>query len=794
MVTASNDDMVLAGQTDYSARCDRYWATPGADSGTAADTEELVEQLMRNCGSGRLLDVGSGAGMLVAALLRRGMDAHGLDAAATPVARAQARMPDRFTLGSALALPYPDLAFDVVTCIDCLQQLAPADVPQAMREIARVARRAILLRVPSAPASEWDLTLQDRGWWERRCFEAGLRKHPAYYELNAYETLNNESGATLILMEPVPVRALERFPLAWLQQERELHMDMLRESGSRSDAHVARYQLAARYVRPGDMVIDAACGMGYGVHLTHALTRCAQVTGIDGSAAAVAYAQANFGLEGVTDFREGFLPQCLADLPDASVDVVISFETLEHVEDPAALLAEFRRILTPGGRLVASVPHDWSDETGEDPNPFHLHVYDKARFLSELGQGFDLERLIAQTADKVKKPGTVNEWLPRPRSFVEIDVAEDGPLEAEWLLAIASKSPLGGEAVPYRERVFTAEEQVSAGHALAFARDYVNPWLVRALVSVGLRTENPGLRERWARETLARCPDASADEGAALCVLGYLLLQQERRDADLEQRMAAFARRDHASSPNALRWQVSISHVLGLLALARGERAAAREWLQRVLRLPVADYSATLLTKPAEAALLCGLLDLADGDAESARELWVKSFDTIVRRLGERLARHPAGLPPGFELREMASVLLLLARSLGAARLADPTDPRPVILQSELNADDTARASWLERQLASWQRSARGQEQAIAELRGYAEQLRRGNEWLEGQRKTWEGVAEERGRAGLALAEERDRAIAANVSLQTQLAAAHQAMAQGWLSRLTRLLRRDGSP
>lgn len=60
---------------------------------------------------------------------------------------------------------------------------------------------------------------------------------------------------------------------------------------------------------------------------------------------------------------------------DASFDIIISFETLEHVENPESVLNEFYRLLSPGGRLITSVPNDWSDESGEDPNPFHFHVY-----------------------------------------------------------------------------------------------------------------------------------------------------------------------------------------------------------------------------------------------------------------------------------------------------------------------------------------------------------------------------------------------------------------------------------
>ncbi|WP_422649192.1 class I SAM-dependent methyltransferase [Cupriavidus sp. H18C1] len=192
-------------------------------------------------------------------------------------------------------------------------------------------------------------------------------------------------------------------------------MDMLRESGSRSDAHVFRYQLAARFVRPGDVVLDAASGLGYGSHLIWTGTKASKVIGIDGSEYAAKYASSNFGYadEGL-EFREGFLPQCLHSIPDNSVDLVVSFETLEHVEDPEGLLAEFDRVLAPGGRFIGSVPNDWSDETGEDPNPFHLHVYTLEKFRQQLRARFAVEKFFSQTADRVKKLGAKCEWVRRP--------------------------------------------------------------------------------------------------------------------------------------------------------------------------------------------------------------------------------------------------------------------------------------------------------------------------------------------------------------------------------------------
>ena len=91
------------------------------------------------------------------------------------------------------------------------------------------------------------------------------------------------------------------------------------------------------------------------------------VTGLDIDAGAVAYARDHYGRGPDAPVFDARDLATLADLPADSVDLIISFETVEHVADPERFLADCRRLLTPGGRIVCSVPNEWVDETGVDP-------------------------------------------------------------------------------------------------------------------------------------------------------------------------------------------------------------------------------------------------------------------------------------------------------------------------------------------------------------------------------------------------------------------------------------------
>ena len=234
-------------------------------------------------------------------------------------------------------------------------------------------------------------------------------------------------------LEKVPPDALAAYPLTALAEQRNLHMDMLRESGRRSDAHIARYTLARQLVKPGDIVLDIACGLGYGSTILAAETGAQRVIGIDNSPYAIDYADANFGAGyPATDFRLGDVME-LGSLADNSIDVAVSFETLEHLPDPEAFLVQLARLIRPGGRAAFSVPNDWTDESGKDPNPYHFHAYDWHRFHEQINRHFVMEKAYAQIA------GGAMKLTDHPRRLREVPVSDTQTEPAEWWLATARK-------------------------------------------------------------------------------------------------------------------------------------------------------------------------------------------------------------------------------------------------------------------------------------------------------------------------------------------------------------------
>lgn len=143
-------------------------------------------------------------------------------------------------------------------------------------------------------------------------------------------------------------------------------------------------------------VLDAACGVGYGTHII-AESGAAKVTGLDVSDEALETANATFSHPNIT-FLKG---DCIA-LPfvDNSFDAVTSFETIEHLNDPAKFLDEIARVLKPGGDLFLSCPNSLTNSLStirKIDNPWHLSEMTLAELRQRVSLRFDIESTWHQT-------------------------------------------------------------------------------------------------------------------------------------------------------------------------------------------------------------------------------------------------------------------------------------------------------------------------------------------------------------------------------------------------------------
>lgn len=143
--------------------------------------------------------------------------------------------------------------------------------------------------------------------------------------------------------------------------------------------HTARYRMAGTFVA-GLRVLDAGCGTGYGAALL-ADAGASEVVGIDISPEAVEDASKRYGSD-LVRFETGNL---LALDEIGQFDLIVCFEVLEHLIDPAGVLGALRSRLTPRGVLVCSVPNAAAG-TADMPSP--LVGFDLDRFTALLHSEF----------------------------------------------------------------------------------------------------------------------------------------------------------------------------------------------------------------------------------------------------------------------------------------------------------------------------------------------------------------------------------------------------------------------
>jgi ubiquinone/menaquinone biosynthesis C-methylase UbiE len=140
-----------------------------------------------------------------------------------------------------------------------------------------------------------------------------------------------------------------------------------------------------------DSVLDAGCGEGFGLHDLAVRDVSLDLTGIDLDEEAVAYARARFG--SVASFDHG----SILDLPygDATRDLVLCSEVLEHLPRPGTAVAELKRVART--HVLITVPlepyfqalNDVAQWLGISGDPEHVQFWNHASFQAFIKTHFD---------------------------------------------------------------------------------------------------------------------------------------------------------------------------------------------------------------------------------------------------------------------------------------------------------------------------------------------------------------------------------------------------------------------
>jgi 2-polyprenyl-3-methyl-5-hydroxy-6-metoxy-1,4-benzoquinol methylase len=152
--------------------------------------------------------------------------------------------------------------------------------------------------------------------------------------------------------------------------------------------HLAVYEWIAERCAGLD-VVDMACGEGYG---TAALARrAARVTGVEANLETFEHARLKYSRPGVRFVRNA------VEWHSEPCDAVVFLQTIEHVQDPRAVLDHFKEMLRPGGTVYVSTPNLLTlapPGAHKSDNPWHLREYRAEEFRALCAGSFDQVDLL----------------------------------------------------------------------------------------------------------------------------------------------------------------------------------------------------------------------------------------------------------------------------------------------------------------------------------------------------------------------------------------------------------------
>lgn len=338
--------------------------------------------------------------------------------------------------------------------------------------------------------------------------------------------------------------------------------------------HWHRYAAVAP-IAAGKRVLDAACGEGYGSFL---LARsAAAVTGVDVSDEAIAHAVQRYASANLR-----FVAGSVTKLPvaDASVDLVVSFETIEHLAAQVEMLAQFRRVLAPGGVLVISSPNRPVYNEGGVANPYHVRELDRSELATLLSPDFPhqawyAQRVIAQSALWAEQASRA-----RP-AFVTPDGDASSPAPPMYYIVVAAAQDVALPELASLSLFDDGAQSLWQDYARALARERELVWdelEARKIAEDRLAELVPAMNALASAQQMTQAQSARIAELEQALALTQTRAQAaiDRLEAALAQREAAFAADIGQAREAVVREQAAHAQTRTRLAY----RESARGWLR----------------------------------------------------------------------------------------------------------------------------------------------------------------------------------------------------------------------
>jgi lipopolysaccharide biosynthesis protein/SAM-dependent methyltransferase len=232
--------------------------------------------------------------------------------------------------------------------------------------------------------------------------------------------------------------------------------------------HLHRYLQACQFASD-KVVLDIASGEGYGSAML--AKKATKVIGVDISIEAINHARIRYK-NGNLEFMVGSCADI--PLPDKSVDLVVSFETIEHHDQHEKMMNEIKRVLRPNGILLISSPdkYHYSVEP-KYSNPYHVKELYQHEFKELIGSHFKNVAYFGQRI--IYGSGVFSESIPTSAIsfFIENEAVREshGIIKPIYWIALASDVELPHLVSGFLEQPVTDSEIVRACNKVIADRD-----------------------------------------------------------------------------------------------------------------------------------------------------------------------------------------------------------------------------------------------------------------------------------------------------------------------------------
>jgi ubiquinone/menaquinone biosynthesis C-methylase UbiE len=300
--------------------------------------------------------------------------------------------------------------------------------------------------------------------------------------------------------------------------------------------HVHRY-LFAREFAEAKNILDVACGEGYGSAML--AEKAKKVWGVDISPETIKHSQNRYK----SDNLEFLVGDC-ADIPlsDSMVNLVVSFETLEHIDQQREMLSEVKRVMQPNGIFIVSTPDKYNYSIKTDyNNPFHKKELFKSEFIELLHEFFKNVTILGQRIVYGSNLSSDSQSKPNINYFLNDKTIEttSGVQDPLYLIALASDGSLPKIHSSFFEQPINETEIIQSWRKVVTERDQS----IQSLITVHDKTVHNHIKQLAERDQVIQQQEKDLTERDQviqqrekdLAERDQVIQQQEKKLSGLDQ-------------------------------------------------------------------------------------------------------------------------------------------------------------------------------------------------------------------------------------------------------------------